>query len=398
MIEQPTFQDEERMDLPSASAMERIVACPGSVRLKSSLPPEAFAVKDTIEDEWAASGTRIHAAFETGNTLDLDKDEVEIYKQGVQYEEQIVQKWMADKALDDCEEGPREMRVWLHDPIHFPDLLGSVKLDRHYYNKARGCVLCTDLKSGFNPNLPTSPRSWQLRFAAVALWKEEYGDWMKEARVGYCKAQQKYTVNDYCDYNEADLRYSWDSISFHIWESTQPDAPLHAGPHCNWCPCKAYCVQAGAYSMLPSVILRKVGVLRGTKEEDVAALVNTMQPTDLLKIWENSNIIGKIMDAVKARLKTMTPEDLAMLGLELGKGRKLDPIANVPEAVQFLTEQDIPYTEILVCCSLKKTQLAELVQKIKGGSKETVSAWIDTNLDPWIARCTSEAPLKKKKG
>ena len=396
-MSEPTYNDTERLDLPSASSLEITVACPGSNNLKRSLPPETFAPKDDDDsepkDDWAASGTRIHAAFETGNTLDLDADEAEIYRQGVQYEEQIVQKWMADKALDDCEEGPREMRVWLHDPLRFPELLGSVKIDRHYFNRARGLVLVTDLKSGWNPNLAPSPRSWQLRFGAVALWREEYGDWMKEARVGYCKAQQKCTVNDYCDYVEQDLIYSWQSISFHLWESTQPDAPLHAGPHCNWCPCKAYCVAAGGYSMLPSIVARSVPQSAMMTWE---LMVKQMQAPDLLKVWENSTVIQKILDAVKARLKAMPIAELAKVGLELGKGRKLDPIANVPEAFKFLVE-NLPEDLVLSCMSVQKTKLAEVLVKQLGLTKENAGKWIDEKLDAWIARCTSAAPLKRIK-
>lgn len=394
MNEDKHYVDAERLDLPSASGFEIVAACPGSVNLRKSLPLESTAKKEE-EDEWAASGTRIHGAFETGNTLELDKDEAEIYRQGVAYEEQIVEKWMEEKKLGDCEEGPREMRVYVHNPLKFPEILGSVKIDRHYIGlpRSRGLVLVTDLKSGFNPNLPPSPHSWQLRFAATAIWKEEYGDWMKEARVGYCKAQQKCTVNDYCDYQESDLNYAWQSIQFHLWQSTQHDAPLHPGPHCRWCPCKAHCVQAGAYSLMPSVIAKAVS------ENPIMTpdmVVEHMQPSDLLKIYENSTIIGKIIDAVKSRLKSMPAEALAALGLELGKGRKLDPIANVSEAARFLVGH-FSGEDIAKCMSLSKGKLSELVILEKSLSKEAAGKWIDTNLDPWIARCFSEPPLRKIK-
>ena len=386
------FRDSERLDLPSASGMEIVVKCPGSVRLKATLPPEAFQ-KDEQEDEWAQRGTRVHKARETGSTLDLDEDEAEIFRQGITYEDEIVQKWMKDKGLEDCEEGPKEMRVWLHDPLRFPELLGSVQLDVHYYNKTKGCVLSVDWKTGWSPNLSPSPRSWQLRFGAVALWKEEYGDWMKECRVAHCKAQQKCTVNDYCDYGEQDLVYSWQSIAFHIWESTQPDAPLHAGPHCNWCPCKSYCVAAGAYSMMPTIIAKRVPQ---SNMMDWDGMVQQMQPADLLRIWENSSIVTKILDAVKGRLKSMSLRELSDLGLEFGKGRKLDPISNVPEAFNFLRDQ-FTETEVLACMSLSKTKLTELLSTQKGLGKEAAGQWINTKLDEWITRCQSEAPLKRMK-
>lgn len=388
----PEYRDEERLDLPSASKMERTVACPGSHNLEKTLPPEAFK-KDEEEDEWAQKGTRIHTAFETGNTLDLDSEEVEIYKQGVKYEEQIVQKWMEDKQLEDCEEGPREMRVFLHDPLHFPELLGSVKIDRHYFNKERGFVLITDLKSGWNPNLPSSPHSWQLRFGAVALHREEYGDWMKEARVGYCRAQSKVTTNDYCDYQEMDLKYSWDSIAFHLWESSQPDAPLHPGNHCSFCPCKAWCVHAAAYAMIPIASAKRIPESEMMTWE---LMVQHMRPEDLVKVWEVSTITEKIIEAVKARLKELPPKELEAVGLELGKGRTLDPIVDVAGAFTALLKE-FPEEAVLRCMKLGKTDLAKLAQEQKGKTKEQASKWVSDYLDAYIKRMTSEAPLRRIK-
>jgi len=386
MSEAKQFRDEERLDLPSASKMARLVACPGSHALEQTLPPEAFQA-DSQQEEWAEKGTRIHRAKETGNTLELDEEEAEIYRQGVAYEEQIVQKWMRDKNLDDCEEGPREMRVWLHDPLNFPELLGSVQLDAHYYNKERGCVLSVDWKSGFDPNLPPSPSSWQLRFGAVALKREEYTDWMKECRVAHCKAQQKHTVNDYCDYAEADLEMSWQAMRLHLWESTQPDAQRHPGQHCTFCPCKPYCLEAGGYSLLPSV---------AAKEKDWELQVAQMQPKDLVRIWSVSTITEKIIEAVKDRLKAMPDEDLAAIGLERGKGRSLDPIVDVPGAYSALLKE---FTEesVLKCMKLGKTELAKLAAESKGKSKEDAGKWVSSYLDKFIERKTSEAPLRRIK-
>lgn len=392
----PEYRDSERLDLPSASAMERTVACPGSVNLIRSLPPEAFNQKPEEEDEWAKKGTRIHAAFETGNTLDLDAEEADIYRQGVEYEKSIVDKWVYDKALEGFEEGPREMRVWLHDPLNFPDLLGSVKIDRHYIGlpRSRGCVCVTDLKSGWNPNLPQSPRSWQLRFAAVALWKEEYGDWMKEARVGYCKAQQKCTVNDFCNYAEQDLIYSWQSIQFHLWESSQPDAPRHPGQHCNWCPAKAWCPETGGLAMLPSVIARSV------PESNLMPwnmMVDQMQPVDCLKIWDNHTIIEKILKAVTLRLKKMPKEQLTDLGLDLGKGREIKTVGNMALAFQLMCSH-FSESDVVACTDFVKERLIALVMRERGHSKEEAQKWVEVQLAPFTSVTTADAPLKRIRG
>src|SRR5271169_5463807 len=129
------FQDPERLDLPSASAMEIVVNCPGSVRLKSSIPAAELSTgRSEQDDDWAQRGSAIHLAFENGDTSQLNPEMLEAYNTGIRYLEQIKEKWIYDKALDpskvvECE---REKRIFLHKPYAFPEMMGSAKLDRHF--------------------------------------------------------------------------------------------------------------------------------------------------------------------------------------------------------------------------------------------------------------------------
>ena len=74
MTEQPTYKDAERLDLPSASKFERLAACPGSRALEDAIPPQPQQVIADAKDDLAESGTIIHRARETGNTLELDTE------------------------------------------------------------------------------------------------------------------------------------------------------------------------------------------------------------------------------------------------------------------------------------------------------------------------------------
>lgn len=392
MTDETQYRDPERLDLASASKMERIVNCPGCQQLEKNLPPEAFETKDESEDEWATSGTRIHKAFETDNPLELSAEENEIYRQGVNYEKQIVDKWMDDKNLKEAVEGPREMRLWLRDPMDYPTPIGSVMMDRHYYNQERGLLLITDLKSGWNPNLPTSPHSWQLKFAAVACHREQY-DWVKEVRVGYCKAQDKYTARDFCDYQEQDLIYAWQSIQFHLWESTQPDAPRHPGKHCSFCPCKPYCVEAGAYAMMPAVAARNA---LNVSNMEMIQLVHQMTKADLYRVWDASTIIKKIMDAVKLRLKSMSDEDLMELGIKRGKGATQETVSDMPGLIRFMVE-NFGEEPVLQCLTVGKSNMVGMIQKAKGYSKEMAENWYLDNLAPFVNREPGEQPLRRIK-
>lgn len=386
-----TFQDEERMDLPSASSMEISVLCPGQPALKRTLPPEAFQKKeDDKREEWAERGTRIHKAFETGDISELDSDEAETYKAGVAFEENIVQAWMRDKNLSDCAEGPRELRVFLNNPDTLSPI-GSAKSDRHYI--AAPHLLVIDFKSGWNPNLPPSPKSWQLRFQAVALWQEYIDLGITDVRVAHCKPTSAYGAGDVCDYSQKDLEKALQAVQFHLWESAQEGAPRHAGHWCNWCPCKAYCAEAGGFSLLPTMLAKQVPS-SGLMTWEL--MVASMQPSDLVRIWENSGSITKIIDAVKDRLKALPETELAKLGIRLGSGRTITYIEDTPNAFRFLQSQ-FSEEEALGMVTIGKAAVIEGARKKLGLSRQGADQWFEASFKSWIAKTTSAAPLAKIK-
>ena len=387
--------NDERLGLPSASKMHMIVECEGQPNMERDMrarnAKSAAIDLDSDDKEWKDRGTRIHAAFESGNTLDLDDIDEPIYQQAVKYEAMIVEKWMSDLDLPNCTEGPREHRIFILDPFNWPNPLASVKMDRHYLCPEKGAILITDLKSGYNPLLPPSPRSWQLRFAAVAAKQEDY-KWATSIRVAYCKAQTRHTVKDYCDYNETDLQYSWDSLRLHLWKSRQPDASRHAGAHCRYCPCKAECPEAGAYALLPTVI---AGTPVGMAKADVIAAVQRLSLADLRRIYDVSTIVSNISDAVKARLKSLPEMQLQSIGLELAAGRKNDSVTDKVGAFTELTKK-FSEQEVLGCMEISATKVAALRnQNNPAETKKDSALWADKILGPFMTRDFT-APILKK--
>ncbi len=387
------MSEDPRLGLPSASAMEIIQACPGMVNLRNKLPKEP--PKETEEDEWAARGTRIHSAFETGNTLELNQEENETYQVGVRYQNQILEKWMADKVLSpaEVEEGAREHRVWLHSQINWPQPIGSAQLDRHWLAKERGLLMISDLKGGWNPNLPTPAQSWQLSFQAICLWREEY-PWAKEIRVAYVKAKDKHEYGDHCDYEIEHLKMAWDSIQFVLWQSTQEDAPRHAGPHCRWCPCKAHCPEALAFALLPSTMIRmsKDGRKRVVHADEVI-------PEDLYKLWEFKGAIGAILEAVIDRLKTFTDDDLAKIGLMKGKPREGRYFKDLEGACQFLTEEKQLFSaeQVWQHMDLALGPLASIYAQRTGNTEEASKEYLKGVLAPYMGVKEGERSIVRLK-
>ena len=348
----------------------------------ATLPPEA----DSAPDEAALRGTRIHAALETGKFDDLAQDEAEDAQKMVESEKAIHNKWCADNAIT-CNDPPagKEVRLWLNDPETMEPVL-SGKLDLFYVTGDCACVI--DFKSGaWNTRLTPSQRNFQLRVQAVLLWREFDG--IKKIRVAFAKPN---SFLDFTDYTATDLAYSEAEIMHTIWRTKQPGAPRRAGLHCRWCKAKAFCVESGAFAMLPS----RVPVAGMSSTADVTALVETMTPDDLVAIFKKSSVISKILDAVKDRLKGMSAGELQVLGLGKKPGRKLDPITNPLQAYLLLKRDGIPEADMWAALNFSKPKLVEAVRKSKAGmTKKQIESWLfDNLLGPYIEKQRSDDSLE----
>lgn len=375
--------DPERLDLPSASSFDIVVACPGQPNLKRALG-ELLKKEQEEPDEIALSGTRIHAARETGVTIDLDEDELATYKAGRGYEEALVAGWVGDRELMEWAERKREERMWLHDQSTGRPII-SAKLDTHYLSGSYGLVV--DWKTGWSWKLTPSQRNWQLRVQAVLVWREYNG--IKHIRVAFVKPIAKYERLDFTDYAEDDLKRAEEQIYHHLWLAKQPDAPRHAGPHCNYCPCKSYCREAAAYAMVPSVITTSSGQMMTMQPElskqNIIALVDTMPLQQVALVHLRASLVVKILEACKARLKLQDDAMLDSLGLMKAQGRRLDPIVKTKECFDFLKEQyQISEDELWRALKFSKTELVDALRRDKGWAKAATDGFIRGQLGEFI--------------
>ena len=159
-----------RANLPSASSYAITEACAGSENAIRSIPPEAVVKNDAV-DEQAERGTRIHACWETGNTLPLSQDELDDYKASIKLLDQAVTDWRASLP-EPYNSMPvqevREQRLWLNNPSTLePEISGQ--FDRLYICGPYAMV--ADLKSGWCRHLLRSEINRQLRVLAVLCGK-----------------------------------------------------------------------------------------------------------------------------------------------------------------------------------------------------------------------------------
>ena len=374
-------EDLERLNLPSAS-QNCFWNCPGQANLMA-----AAGYPESPENEYAAVGTKLHTAFETGNTLELDEEQEETYKQGLVFLDSLLAEWLAMIPNSEWTEGPREERCWIRDEEMNP--IASAKLDRHYISGEYAYAI--DFKSGFVPNMAPSPRSTQLRIQALCL-KAEHPE-LKSIRVAFCKAKLRYGADDYCDFTEEDLARAEQWLMQHLWLSKQPDAPRTPGPHCGYCPAKAFCREAASYSMLPSVIAKNA-LPNGDFDVDLA--VAQMAPVDLVRVWQSSSLIKGILTAVQSRLKAMPDDDLTALGITRGKGRENHNITNIAGALAYLRDQGMSVEQTLSCLEFSNTKLAKQLRAEKGlPSDKAATLFLKQQLAPFITVSESEKPLKE---
>lgn len=376
--------EDPREGLPSASKLERICACPGSEALCRTVPPEVEELGD--DDDLAARGTRIHKARETGNTLPLDPEEVRLYENGLKCEAKLLEKWKETFGLTEVREGPRELRLWLHDLSYEP--IGSGQLDVHFLAAKRAIVI--DWKSLYCTNLVGARGNWQLRAQAVLLWLEMPG--LEEIRVAFAKPMYEKAPLDFCDYTAQDLKYSHESILYQLWWATQPDAGRHPGKHCRYCPAlNGYCPEALAYSLLPSVIGKQVFGKRSMQAD-----VSEVAPADLLKLWRMGPIIRKTLDGVSKRLKSMTEQELTDLGLVLGDGRKNQNITGVKACFEFLRDtKGWPEADVWACLAFVNGKIKEHMELREGMSEKQSGEWLKETLKEFITVTETDKIIKE---
>ena len=358
--------NDERLGLISASKFEIIALCEGQPALEASLRGAGVIQGESPSNEFAEMGTRIHKARETGKTNDLSEEELAIYERGLKTEKTAFDDWGEKISTEHLEQ-----RLWLTWPDGSPAT--SAKLDVLFVAGSRGLVI--EWKSLYCSNLTPAERNYQGMVQAVCAAKQYNLD---QVRVVFNKAM--FGKIDMVEYGSEDLARAEGLIFQKLWAAKQPGAATHAGAWCRYCPCQPHCPSAAAYSLLPSVV---AGVAMGAKKSEVVDSVARLCPADWKYIWERSSIIRNVLDATNACLKAMPADDLAELGLQIGEGRKLDPIVNVVGAYTSL-EHQLPPEVLWGCLTMEKGKLVEAVAAYRMIPKREAADWVKEHLEPFI--------------
>lgn len=369
--------------------MSYVWACPGSWRLRQSIP-QADLERGNEPDEFMESGNRIDKARETGLPLDLTEEESALYTQGLKWEDLLIQRWLAEIGVNECEEGPRKERLFLSSAETMEPIV-SGESDCHYVAQKDGKKYVAILDWKFwGVNVPKATRNTQLR--VLAILKNVDMDNVAGIRVAVNRCADRVAKNDYSDYTPDDLQRSEEWLRYHLWWTKQEDAPLTPGPWCAYCPAQAFCPQAASYAMLPSVIAQRAL----PSSQDVEAMVAALPTVDLVKLWETKTIVEKILKAVVIRLKALPTEELTELGLGLGKGRSMNPITKTRLCFAFLQNiQNWSEDDLWEALEFSNGKLAAIAMKEKNLSKDAASKWVKAALAEFITASEADPPLKR---
>ncbi len=386
---------DERSGLPSASSFHRTVGCPGWNNLWRQIVEQVYDGKlppETKSPE-AERGIRIHLARETGNTLVLqDESEVKAYERGLELEAQAMQQWLDELNPEQVVEGEREKRIWMRGDNGEKQL--SARLDLHFIGKLKTGfqIFAPDLKTGAAKGSGEAATNWQGKVTAVLLFRELPA----VESVTFSLIKPEAFPNGYHDsftYNLAALFESEREVRHHVAESQKPDAPRHAGDHCNYCPCKAWCPEAAAYSMLPSVVARTVSL---ESKAEIKSRVAMLQPSDWAFIHQRSSVIKNILEAASSNLRQLPEDQLRPLGLRLGSGRTTSDIPGdkVAEACGKLAGLGLPESELWKCLSINKAAAVALIMREYNMKKDAAEVFFESNLAELITSNTGEPILR----
>lgn len=334
MTTQP-FIDPERCDLTSASSWECKHFCAGSDALIATLPADARK----SSGEAAESGQRIHKALETGDDSELEMSEGEIKERLSKLEQDAVSSWTESILDPNRTYSPRvirETRIWVTDGSN--NKITSAKVDAAWVSLQHGIVL--DYKSGYKLTTPAQ-RNLQCKVQAVALWQET-----GVSRIRVVIAQHRFSsMVTQADYTEEDLQRAYQEILYDDWHSKQPDAQRVPGKWCEYCAAKTICVENHTYATMPMAMALPqppIDLPAKAQKECVALAVAQLTVEQLAFIERRRGIASKLFDAVRDRLKTLTPEQLVSVGFELSEGRnqlEVKSFAGLTEALYQMKDR-----------------------------------------------------------
>ena len=241
------------------SSAERVINCPGSVKLVAQMPPQ-------IETDDMREGTRRHDLISKimdnkVRTTDDEKviDALDLFDREVD---------VTGEAMFDVEK-PVAFK-WNKEVFGTPDLIGT--LDSNI-------AFVLDWKFGDGVAVDAEKNAQLMFYAAAAM---SSGHWAFKNRkiIELIIIQPPYirrwTTNTMTIFEfEEELSHALDLAQ-------EPDAPIAAGSHCKWCPAKVICP-----------------VMNGSRDRLIKAQLDALPVEALTNILQDAERVESVIDAAR---------------------------------------------------------------------------------------------------
>lgn len=361
---------DERHNLPSASGLPRIMACPGSWNAERAAQAERPGDKDSQE---ATRGRLIHDAYAGSAQAEaqLTSDEADfVLAKARRWEAELCAEFFGGRAYTVT----RERRLFLHQGL---TPIFSGKFDFLAESEDGQSALCLDLKTGWDDELPDSAENWQLRAYAVLAARHK-----RFQQVGVAILAPRTGQPTLCIYDAADLARAERATRAGLDFAARADALRIPGiQQCKYCHAAGtpHCPESQAVSA--KLAVRCDAALLSPEERGARI--------ELLKL--GVKLAEAELDTYKEML-TADPNSVA--GYRLKPGRILRPVTDPLRCYQQAAGHVSP-EEMMACCEVSKTKLEEKVRAKTGHKGKALDAEMAKIFDGCLGEKQSAPTLEK---
>jgi hypothetical protein len=336
--------NDDRLGLPSASGMHRIVACPGSFLAEQAAGPDATDTTD------ADHGTRIHDAL--AGRIDpatLSVQEFSTYERCKEQRDELVAKYLS--PLDGTETIIRDdRRLWIFAGLQ---RVCSAKPDEVIIQGQRALVL--DYKTLSGDHEP-APGNWQLRTIVAAVY-DENSEMCSIVAAIIQPLRGAPSVVEY-DFDAIEESHS-EIIARSIGAMRDGNARRPFASACRWCRARGTkeCPESLAVVPMLAVERPRVG----------GELV--MHPEEIARFLDLAPVAEAVIEAVRAKAKRAleTAPDL-IPGWKLKPGDVRETITDPATVFANCSRMGVTEADFMAAVKVTKSGLKD-VFKAKTGAK-----------------------------
>lgn len=363
-----------RQGLPSASIVERVALCPGS--LKAS---EGLSLPSTEEEqEWAESGDRIHLWLRAPEFVDLDSQEMDVAEKCRDQREALITKLFGKAKVTRVE----EERVWLKHPttgrLRFSGQM-DFRCHGKYSSKLRFLVLDYKTNRG---DITESAANLQLRSLVVMIAQQPELKAAEEAFAAIIQPLVRWNEPEVVTYSREDIRLATDQLHQILDEAQKPNAPLVPGAkQCRFCTARLRCPAA---RKITNVL--NMEELIGINGQELSALLDRCAVAQ--------RVIDSARDQAKAMLKLDT-NCIPNWGLKEGGGvRKVTEPFALFEALYSADLMDKD-TFIKNCVTVGIGNLEKAIKEKSGLKGKQLADTVAEHCGPFITTTPKSPSLER---